>query len=34
VGVDDKGGSLANTYVGVVENGRVRQITLRELAQK
>ena len=33
-GVDDKGGSLANTYVGVVENGRVRQVTLRELAQK
>ncbi|MCM5678092.1 ABC transporter substrate-binding protein [Schlegelella sp. S2-27] len=33
-GVDEKGGSLANTYVGVVENGKVRQVTLRELAQK
>lgn len=33
-GVDEKGGSLANTYVGMVENGRVRQVTLRELAQK
>jgi branched-chain amino acid transport system substrate-binding protein len=33
-GVDEKGGSLANTYVGMVENGKVRQVTLRELAQK
>lgn len=33
-GVDDKGGSIANTYVAVVEGGKVRQVTLRELGSK
>lgn len=33
-GVDEKGGSIANTYVGVVEGGKVRQVTLRELGSK
>lgn len=33
-GVDEKGGSIANTYVAVVEAGKVRQVTLRELGSK
>ncbi|MFN3298511.1 ABC transporter substrate-binding protein, partial [Caldimonas sp.] len=33
-GVDEKGGSIANTYVAVVEGGKVRQVTLRELGSK
>ncbi|WP_019561492.1 MULTISPECIES: ABC transporter substrate-binding protein [Caldimonas] len=33
-GVDDKGGALANTYVAVVEGGKIRQVTLRELSSK
>ncbi|WP_338412892.1 ABC transporter substrate-binding protein [uncultured Sphaerotilus sp.] len=32
-GVDDKGGSLANTRVAVIEGGKVREIKLRELAK-
>ncbi|MCW7536590.1 ABC transporter substrate-binding protein [Aquabacterium sp. A7-Y] len=33
-GLDDKGGTLANTYVGVVEGGKIKQLKLRELAAK
>jgi len=32
-GVDDKGGSLADTRVAVIENGKVKEIKLRELAK-
>lgn len=30
-GVDDKGGSLADTRVGIVENGKVREVKLSEI---
>ncbi|HVL74777.1 MAG TPA: ABC transporter substrate-binding protein [Noviherbaspirillum sp.] len=33
-GVDANGGSLANTYVATVENGKVRQVSLRDLGAK
>jgi len=32
-GVDEKGGSLADTRVAVIENGKVREIKLRELSK-
>ncbi|MET0519391.1 MAG: ABC transporter substrate-binding protein [Burkholderiaceae bacterium] len=32
-GVDDKGGALADTRVAVIENGKVKEIKLRELAK-
>lgn len=31
-GVDDKGGTLANTFVAVVENGKVKALNLRTLS--
>lgn len=31
-GVDERGGSLADTRVAVVENGKIREVTLRSLA--
>ncbi|WP_047197996.1 ABC transporter substrate-binding protein [Caldimonas brevitalea] len=31
-GVDEKGGTMANTWVGTVEGGKVKQIKLRDLA--
>ncbi len=31
-GVDDKGGSLANTYIATIENGKVKGLSLRALS--
>jgi branched-chain amino acid transport system substrate-binding protein len=33
-GVDEKGGSLANTYVATVESAKVKSVSLRELGTK
>jgi branched-chain amino acid transport system substrate-binding protein len=33
-GIDEKGGTIGNTYVATVEGGKVKQVTLRELTSK